>query len=141
MKAKLILSLSLAVATLVATVWFLEGPQGTKQASIASNTIAPKPEQAEPTQQQSADSKQQFKPFNDTLDKTNDTVEESAVTQTVSREQAIDDLQSKFRLLENQYGVLSIDDIQAIEESLSNIGEVNNVTDFSNALDDLIYQQ
>jgi len=55
------------------------------------------------------------------------------------RAKVIEDIRSKFRLLETKHGVLPVDYIQALEQSLSNIHDVDSLVGFSYALDDLVY--
>jgi len=78
--------------------------------------------------------------FDKPVDQLNEIYQEPVAIQKVTRVQAIDDLQSKFRLLETQYGILSVDDIQILEASLVDIDDVNNLVDLSDALDDLLDQ-
>ena len=57
-----------------------------------------------------------------------------------NREEVIENLQSKFRLLETQYGILSIDDIAELEASLSGINELDALINLNSALDKLLIQ-
>jgi len=57
-----------------------------------------------------------------------------------NREEVIENLQSKFRLLETQYGILSIDDIAQLEASLSGINELDALINLNSALDELLIQ-
>jgi len=56
------------------------------------------------------------------------------------RAQTLDNLYETFRALETQYGVLSIDDIALLEESLNKIGQDDMLVDLSYALDELLAQ-
>ena len=57
-----------------------------------------------------------------------------------NREQVIENIQSKFRLLETQYGILSIGDIAQLEASLSGINELDALINLNSALDELLIQ-
>ena len=57
-----------------------------------------------------------------------------------NREQVIENIQSKFSLLETQYGILSIDDIAQLEASLSGINELDALINLNSALDELLIQ-
>jgi len=57
---------------------------------------------------------------------------------TVKRTRIIDQLSSRFRLLESQYGLLSIDDIQALEASLNDIESNDDLLSLSGAIDELL---
>jgi len=56
------------------------------------------------------------------------------------RIQAIESIYDQFSILETQYGVLSIDDIAVLQDSLVEIDEQEMLADLSYALDELITQ-
>lgn len=146
MKATVI-SLSLVVVMLMTTTWLLRNQlwdqDSTTQEPIVSTVTEVQSEQTvlieqqavspqAPTLKQSVDSTKS--------DNSNNSQQELAATQTVNREKTVEQLQDRFRLLESQYGVLSVDDIQGLEESLDDVEKIEDLTDFSYALDDLIYE-
>jgi len=139
MKAKLTISLSLVVATLGATTWFFKDHQAAQAfVPVSQNTFTN--EQSDVVQIEGQYTGDQLIKFDKPVDQLNEIYQEPVAIQKVTRVQAIDDLQSKFRLLETQYGILSVDDIQILEASLVDIDDVNNLVDLSDALDDLLDQ-
>lgn len=146
MKATVI-SLSLVVVMLMTTTWLLRNQlwdqDSTTQEPIVSTVTEVQSEQTVLIEQQAVSP--QAPSLKQSVDSTksdnsNNSQQELAATQTVNREKTVEQLQDRFRLLESQYGVLSVDDIQGLEESLDDVEKIEDLTDFSYALDDLIYE-
>jgi len=143
MKANRTVCLSLVVVTVVTTTWFSAIPQSRKPdtvAKVAERVISASVEQASieaPSQRPVL--KSVIDPIvNIEIEQENPIQTDTFKSQTLSFDQAVEDLQSKFRLLETQYGVLSIDDIQVLEGSLNDIDDIDVLADFSSALDELL---
>lgn len=146
MTAKLIVSLSLVVAISVAATWLFKGLELAQPVAVKQTKAAPI-ERVDNLDilglaQPSEKSDQFIDEFIDELKNSerNRAAEEPSSRKSLSRNQAIDNLQGKFRLLETQYGLLSVDDIQELESSLSDIEDVDSLVDLGDALDELLVQ-
>jgi len=140
MKANRTVCLSLVVLTVATTSAIPQSRKPDTVAKVAERVISASVEQASieaPSQRPVL--KSVIDPIvNIEIEQENPIQTDTFKSQTLSFDQAVEDLQSKFRLLETQYGVLSIDDIQVLEGSLNDIDDIDVLADFSSALDELL---
>ena len=144
-----IISLGLVVVTLVTTTLFLENNDVSQQApvaKVATTAIVEPIEQFAYGNQKKQNYAEKLTTQNDQPQVKEPQSQVSAIApinepsgsiETISRDQTIDQLRTKFRLLETQYGDLSVKDIQLLEASIDDI-DTNSLTALSYALDDLL---
>lgn len=155
MTARELVCMNLVVAAVAATIWFVQDLGDTTKAPIFSPTITPdvNEDQFESVIQKiTIDSKHKTE---DTFMANYDhtildgdqytevpNIEERNLNlgQFESRGQVMENLYEQFSALESQYGILSIDDIALLQESLADIDEDEMLADLSDAMDELLVQ-
>jgi len=146
MLAKMIVGLCLVVATLVVTTWFPGVPNNPAHAPIVyivSNVDVDELSDGKVINPPLGRVLNNERLLFNRIERFDEVIEnESLVTarQSVTKAQAIAELQGKFRLLETQYTILSVEDIAAIEASIGEIEDVQYLTNLSVALDELLYE-
>ncbi len=146
MLAKMIVGLCLVVATLVVTTWFPGVPNNPAHAPIVytvSNVDVDELSDGKVINPRLGRVLNNERLLFNRIERFDEVIEnESLVTarQSVTKAQAIAELQGKFRLLETQYTILSVEDIAAIEASIGEIEDVQYLTNLSVALDELLYE-
>jgi len=148
MTARELVCLNLVVAVVAATTWFVQDLGDARQSPILNKPIF-----REPILQKAIENKKEttdmsiFSQSTPITDQAANFPEQQNInglhlnTKKIDeRAQTLDNLYETFRALETQYGVLSIDDIALLEESLNKIGQDDMLVDLSYALDELLAQ-
>ena len=133
MKAREVSCLGLVVAAIAAATLFTHELNNETQELVVSvpKTVITDAIETQPVTDQHINTKQkEHHPLS----------QNSIEVEFENREEVIENLQSKFRLLETQYGILSIDDIAELETSLSGINELDALINLNSALDELLIQ-
>lgn len=149
MTARELICLNIVVAAVAVTTWFVLDLGNTSQVLIFNEPVSHKLiiKEVLKTREEDTDMTlydQSLQNVYQELDiPEQQTINEQDLSQTHfdNRTQVLDNLYEQFNALETQYGVLSIDDIALLEDSLDEIDQDNMLADLSYALDELLIQQ
>ena len=147
MKPRELTILSSVVAAIAATTWFVQSPDDITHfptvnvvneapivsvvKNVARDLETPEADPYLVMHKQSSQSASQLENISES---------QSSSSPFNDRIQAIESIYDQFSVLETQYGVLSIDDIAVLQDSLVEIDEQEMLADLSYALDELITQ-
>ena len=149
MTARELICLNIVVAAVAVTTWFVLDLRNTSQVLIFNEPVSHKLiiKEVLKTREEDTDMTlydQSLQNVYQELDiPEQQTINEQDLSQTHfdNRTQVLDNLYEQFNALETQYGVLSIDDIALLEDSLDEIDQDDMLADLSYALDELLIQQ
>lgn len=149
MTARELICLNIVVAAVAVTTWFVLDLGNTSQVLIFNEPVSHKLiiKEVLKTREEDTDMTlydQSLQNVYQELDiPEQQTINEQDLSQTHfdNRTQVLDNLYEQFNALETQYGVLSIDDIALLEDSLDEIDQDDMLADLSYALDELLIQQ